>query len=46
MNLSMDWRKIETPKARRNTPLKKAPRSEALAQPKEKSFGDDARSVT
>jgi hypothetical protein len=27
MNLSIDWRKMDKPRARRKTPLKKAPRS-------------------
>jgi hypothetical protein len=34
---SMDWRAMLTPRARRKAPLKKAPRSEARAQPKERS---------
>jgi hypothetical protein len=37
MKRSIDWRAILRPKARRNAPLKKAPRSDARAQPKERS---------
>lgn len=39
-NLSMDWRKMLTPRARRKTPLKKAPRSWARCQPKDNSGGE------
>lgn len=38
MNLSMDCRRMLMPRASRKTPLKKAPRSLALCQPKERSF--------
>lgn len=34
---SMDWSKMLMPKARRKAPLKKAPRTRARCQPKEKS---------
>lgn len=45
MNRSMDCREIETPRARRNTPLKNAPKREARAQPKENPCGESAFSV-
>ena len=38
MKRSMDWRKMLTPSANRKVPLKKAPRSRARCQPKEKSW--------
>jgi hypothetical protein len=44
MNLSIDWRKMEMPRARRKTPLKNAPSSDARAKPKENSCGDLALS--
>lgn len=44
MNLSIDWRKMLTPRARRKTPLKKAPRSRARCQPNDKSCGKSERS--
>jgi hypothetical protein len=37
MKRSMDCKAILRPNARRKAPLKKAPRSEARAQPKERS---------
>jgi hypothetical protein len=46
MNLSMDWRKMETPRANRNTPLKNAPSRVARAKPNENSLGDLALSDT
>lgn len=45
INRSMDCSKMETPRARRKTPLKNAPRREARAQPKENSCGEFAFSV-
>lgn len=39
-NRSIDWRNMLTPKARRKTPLKKAPRSRERCQPKERSCGE------
>lgn len=38
MNRSMDCRRILIPKAKRKTPLKKAPMRRALCQPKERSW--------
>ena len=43
---SIDWRAMLIPKANKKDPLKKAPRSEARAQPKERSGGEVLRSVT
>lgn len=44
INLSMDCKKMLIPKARRNTPLKKAPNKRALCQPNERSAGERDRS--
>lgn len=44
INLSIDCKKMLMPKARRNTPLKKAPSKRALCQPKESSAGERDRS--
>lgn len=44
MNLSMDCKKMLIPRARRNTPLKKAPRRRALCQPNDSSAGERDRS--
>jgi hypothetical protein len=44
INLSIDCKKILIPKARRNTPLKKAPNKRALCQPNESSAGERDRS--
>lgn len=43
INLSIDCRNIDTPSAKRKTPLKKAPRSCALCQPNERASGDFSR---
>lgn len=44
MNLSIDCKKMLIPKARRKTPLKKAPSNRARCQPNESSAGERARS--
>jgi len=44
INLSTDWRKMLTPRAKRKTPLKKAPSSRALCHPNERSCGYAVRS--
>jgi hypothetical protein len=44
MNLSMDCKKMLIPKARRKTPLKKAPSKRALCHPNERSAGERDRS--
>lgn len=46
MKRSIDWSPILKPRASRNAPLKKAPKSCARAHPKERSCGDVLRSVT
>jgi hypothetical protein len=46
MKRSMDWRAMLRPRARRKAPLKKEPRSDARAQPKERSWGEVLRSET
>lgn len=44
MNLSIDCKKMLIPRARRKTPLKKAPSNRARCQPNESSAGERARS--
>jgi hypothetical protein len=39
MNFSTDWRRMLTPIAKRNTPLKKLPRIWARCHPKDNLFG-------
>lgn len=42
MNLSMDCKKMLTPRASRKTPLKKEPSRLARCQPKDRAWGDFA----
>ena len=44
MNLSTDWMTMPSPRAKRKTPLKNAPRRVALCQPNERAWGEVLRS--